>query len=158
MISNISQSYLTILIYYQQYLPPLPLLQFLHILQSASWQPNPLQRGLQIFQKLVLIPILVIWNEWSTYNHHGWCNLISIINTIIIISSISSSNCHPCLLPTKHHHFFRSLRSSTLDFHFLSHYSYIKAIMLYKGNHWTHLLATCIPYGYNRISLQDSAR
>merc|ERR1711952_223094 len=24
----------------------------------------------------------------------------------------------------------------TLDFHFLSHYSYIKAIMLYKGNHW----------------------
>merc|ERR1711872_468965 len=53
---------------------------------------------------------------------------------------------------------FRSHRSSTLDFHFLSHYSYIKAIMLYKGNHWTHLLATCIPYGYNRTSLQDSAR
>ena len=55
-------------------------------------------------------------------------------------------------------HFFRSHRSSTLDFHFLSHNSYIKAIMLYKGNHWTHLLTTCIPYGYNRISLQDSAR
>merc|ERR1711873_225110 len=34
-------------------------------------------------------------------------------------------------------HFFRSHRSSTLDFHFLSHYSYIKATMLYKGNHWT---------------------
>merc|ERR1712004_640779 len=34
-------------------------------------------------------------------------------------------------------HFFRSHRSSTLDFHFLSHSSYIKAIMLYKGNHWT---------------------
>ena len=34
-------------------------------------------------------------------------------------------------------HFFRSHRSSTLDFNFLSHYSYIKAIMLYKGNHWT---------------------
>merc|ERR1711873_294731 len=34
-------------------------------------------------------------------------------------------------------HFFRSHRSSTLDFHFLSHYSYIKAIMQYKGNHWT---------------------
>ena len=43
---------------------PLPLLQFLHILQSASWQPNPLQRRLQIFQQLVLISILVIWNEW----------------------------------------------------------------------------------------------
>ena len=55
-------------------------------------------------------------------------------------------------------HFFRPNRSSTLDFHFLSDYSYIKAIMLYKGNHWTQLLATCIPYGYNRISLQDSAR
>merc|ERR1711928_140850 len=32
-------------------------------------------------------------------------------------------------------HFFRSHRSSSRDFHFLSHYSYIKAIMLYKG--WT---------------------
>ena len=41
-------------------------------------------------------------------------------------------------------HFFRSHRSSTLDLHFLSHYSYI--------NHWTHLLATCTPY------VQDSAR
>ena len=30
-------------------------------------------------------------------------------------------------------HFFRSHRSSTLDFHFLSHYSYIKAIMLCEG-------------------------
>merc|ERR1712012_27981 len=37
----------------------------------------------------------------------------------------------------QHPHFFRSHRSSTLDFHFLSHYSDIKAIMLYKGNHWT---------------------
>merc|ERR1712163_96361 len=27
-------------------------------------------------------------------------------------------------------------RSSTLDFHFLSNYSYIKAIMLYKGKTW----------------------
>ena len=33
-------------------------------------------------------------------------------------------------------HFFRSHRSSTLDFRFLSHYSYIKAIMLYKGTTW----------------------
>merc|ERR1711978_554528 len=39
--------------------------------------------------------------------------------------------------PPPHPHFFRSHRSSTLDFHFLSHYSYIKAIRLYKGNHWT---------------------
>ena len=53
-------------------------------------------------------------------------------------------------------HFFRSHRSSTLDFHFLSHYSPIKAIMLYKGNHWTNLLATCIPYGYIRTSLMTT--
>merc|ERR1711873_100387 len=38
--------------------------------------------------------------------------------------------------PPPHPHFFRSHRSSTLDFHFLSHYSYIKAIMLYKGKTW----------------------
>ena len=75
------------------------------------------------------------------------------------ISSVRSSNSHPDLLVIQHPtHFFRSHRSSTLDFHFLSHYSYIKAIKLYKGNYWTHLLATCIPYGYNRTSLQDSAR
>merc|ERR1712067_33137 len=47
-------------------------------------------------------------------------------------------------------------RSSTLDFHFLSQYSPIKAIMLYKGNHWTNLLATCIPYGYIRTSLMTT--
>merc|ERR1711978_335738 len=56
-----------------------------------------------------------------------------------IFSSVRSSYSHPDLLlihppPT---HFFRSHRSSSLDFHFLSHYSYIKAMMLYKGNHWT---------------------
>ena len=57
----------------------------------------------------------------------------------IIISSVRSSYSHPDLLLIHHPppHFFRSNRSSTLDFHFLSHYSYIKAIMLYKGNHWT---------------------
>merc|ERR1711952_342218 len=59
-----------------------------------------------------------------------------------ISSSVRSSYSHPDLLLIHHHpptttHFFRSHRSSTLDFHFLSHYSYIKAIMLYKGNHWT---------------------
>merc|ERR1712015_481452 len=57
-----------------------------------------------------------------------------------IFSSVRSSYRHPDLLLIHHHpptHFFRSHRSSTLDFHFLSHYSYIKAIMLNKGNHWT---------------------
>ena len=55
---------------------------------------------------------------------------------LFLVSSVRSSNSHTDLLlihhPT-HPHFFRSHRSSTLDFHFLSHYSYIKAIMLYKG-------------------------
>merc|ERR1711879_891241 len=56
-----------------------------------------------------------------------------------IFSSVRSSYSHPDLPLTHHHHpthFFRSHRSSTLDFHFLSHYSYIKAIMLYKGKSW----------------------
>ena len=53
------------------------------------------------------------------------------------VSSVRSSYSHPDLLVTHPPHFFRSHRSSTLDFHFLSHYSYIKAIRLYKGNHWT---------------------
>ena len=55
-----------------------------------------------------------------------------------IISSVRSSYSHPDLLLVQHPptHFFRSHRSSTLDFHFLSHYSYIKAIMLYKGKTW----------------------
>ena len=78
------------------------------------------------------------------------------IHAIKFVSSVRSSNSHPDLLLIHHHqqhpHFFRSHRSSTLDFHFLSHYGYI------KGNHWTCVLATCIPYGYNKTSLQDSSR
>ena len=55
-----------------------------------------------------------------------------------LVSSVRSSYSHPDLLVIQHPtHFFRSHRSSTLDFHFLSHYSYIKARMLYKSNHWT---------------------
>merc|ERR1712004_561888 len=57
-----------------------------------------------------------------------------------IISSVRSSSSHPDLLLIHHHHpptFSVTHRSSTLDFHFLSHYSYIKAKMLYRGNHWT---------------------
>merc|ERR1712122_86322 len=53
-----------------------------------------------------------------------------------IFSSVRSSNSHPDLLLIHPPHFFRSHRSSTLDFHFLSHYSYIKAMMLYKGKTW----------------------
>merc|ERR1711873_158317 len=56
-----------------------------------------------------------------------------------IFSSVRSSYSHPDLLLTHHHHpphFFRSHRPSTLDFHFLSHYSYIKSMMLYKGKTW----------------------
>ena len=50
---------------------------------------------------------------------------------MILISSVRSSYSHPDLLVIQHPtHFFRSHWSSTLNFHFLSHYSYIKAIML----------------------------
>ena len=56
---------------------------------------------------------------------------------VIFISSVRSSYSHPDLLLVQHPHFFGSHRSSTLDFHFLSHYSYIKATKLYKCNHWT---------------------
>merc|ERR1711873_150783 len=51
-------------------------------------------------------------------------------------------------------HFFRSHRSSTLDFHFLSHYSYIKAIMLYKGNHWTQC-AGIMDASWVRLGITD---
>merc|ERR1712092_17173 len=47
-------------------------------------------------------------------------------------------------------HFFRSHRSSTLDFHFLSHYSYIKAIT------GLDLLASWIPYGFGWASLMTT--
>ena len=82
------------------------------------------------------------------------------VTVSLFVSSVRSSNSHPNLLVTQQHPptFSDTHRSSTLDFHFLSHYSYIKAIMLYKGNHWTHLLATCIPIGYNCKIVQDSAR
>merc|ERR1712240_239331 len=40
-----------------------------------------------------------------------------------IFSSVRSSYSHPDLLLIHPPHFFRSHRSSTLDFHFLSHYS-----------------------------------
>ena len=57
------------------------------------------------------------------------------------MSSVRSSNSHPDVLVTHHHQqppFFKSHWSSALDFHFLSHNSYI------KGKHLTHLLATCM--------------
>ena len=57
--------------------------------------------------------------------------------------------------PTTPPHFFRSHRSSTLDFHFLSHYSYI------KGNHSTYLLTheyLMGTTGHHCKILQDSAR
>ena len=45
-----------------------------------------------------------------------------------IFSSVRSSNSHPDLLVI-HPHFFRSHRSSTLDFHFLSHLGMTWAIL-----------------------------
>ena len=79
----------------------------------------------------------------------------------IFVSSVRSSNSHPDLLVIQHPtHFFRSHRSSTLDFHFLSHYSYRKAIMLYKDNHWTQCAgfmdASWVRLGINNDDLGTS--
>merc|ERR1712116_40790 len=76
-----------------------------------------------------------------------------------IFSSVRSSYSHPDLLLIHHHHpptFSVTHRSSTLDFHFLSHYSYIKAIMLYKGNHWTRcagfMVASWVRLGITNVT------
>ena len=71
-----------------------------------------------------------------------------------IVSSVRSSSSHPDLLLT--HRFFRPHRSSALDLHFLSHYSYIKAIKLYKGNHWTRcarfMVASWVRLGITNVT------
>ena len=78
----------------------------------------------------------------ATHFHHKvtflkMMRMATIIIVITIVSSVRSSNSHPKLLVIQHPtHFFRSHRSSTLDLHFLSHYSNIKAIMLHKGKTW----------------------
>ena len=69
---------------------------------------------------------LGLWHEIKKKS-----SLISVIETRSrFISSVRSSYSHPDLLLIHHPttHFFRSHRSSTLDFRFLSNYSYIKAI------------------------------
>ena len=82
-------------------------------------------------------------------------------NIVRFVSSVRSSNSHPDLLLTQQYpHFFRPHRSPTLDFHFLSHYSYIKAIMIYKGNHWTQcngfMDASWVPLGITNDDLGTS--
>ena len=67
--------------------------------------------------------------------------------------------------PTTTNHFFRSHQSSTLDFHFLSHDSYIKAIILHKGNRCNGLIRCQSLHvylmgttGHHCKIVQDSAR
>ena len=72
-------------------------------------------------------------------------------NNIKFISQVMSGKSHPDQLLILHPTQLVQIQHvghyiTTFDFHFLSHYSYI------KSNHWTHLLVTCIPY------VQDSAR
>ena len=59
-----------------------------------------------------------------------------------IFSSVRSSNSHTDLLvitstTTTTPLFQIHTGPQHWTFHFLSHYSYIKAILLYRGNHWT---------------------
>ena len=83
---------------------------------------------------------------------HNFCGSSNLSQDIVdgnFVSSVRSSYSHPDLLVIQHPHFFRSHRSSTLDFHFLSHYSYIKAIMLYikaitKLICWLHVYLTLL--------------
>ena len=104
-------------------------LGILQLIQIVIWlRPNSYFRRISLYTKIH--PLLRTYRLYSYESH------VSIFS-----SSVGSSYSHPDLLLTQHlhhpTHFFRSHRSSTLDFHFLSHYSYIKAIMLYQGNHWT---------------------
>ena len=104
---------------------PLPIAHCsLPMIARCAWTKKPLQRRIAV-RSVSCEPGLL-----SEGGEDFLC--------IVFVSSVRSSNSHPNLLVIQHPtHFFRSHRSSTLDFHFLSHYSYIKAIMLYKDNHWT---------------------
>ena len=64
-------------------------------------------------------------------------------SALVLFSSVWSSNSHLDLQLTQqtHRQLFQNTPVLINNFHFLSNYSYI------KGNHWTNLLATCIPYG-----------
>ena len=77
--------------------------------------------------------------KWSNQNQQlSYCWYIIILCLLLLAPSGALIAIPTYYWPTTSStHFFRPHRSSTLDFHFLSHYSYIKAIMLYKGNHWT---------------------
>merc|ERR1711952_384118 len=84
--------------------------------------------------------------------HHCPCG-----QYMAIFSSVRSSNSHPDLLVIHPPHFFRSHRSSTLDFHFLSHYCYIKAIMLYNGKTRQHSGILWNTLAYSGIHLHTLA-
>merc|ERR1711978_512469 len=81
--------------------------------------------------------------RWCKMVRYGarWCKMVQ--NNAIMHHVIPCNTMQYHAISCNTTHFFRSHRSSTLDFHFLSYYNYIKAIKLYKGNQ-THLLAICI--------------
>ena len=85
---------------------------------------------------------------------------VDIISLSSAAFQISYQPSRPTSDPAAPPHFSRSHRSSTLDFRFLSHYSYIKAIMLYKGNHWTRCAgfmdASRVRLGINNDDLGSS--
>ena len=113
---------------------------------DTSWLHQQLSSSLQfeIFDESNTFPAYIHWSHKGreTRNQEPVFSCAHIFiqwvtKGTLFISSVRSSNSHPDLLVIQHHpRFFRSHRSSTLDFHFLSHYSYINAIMLYKGKTW----------------------
>ena len=71
-----------------------------------------------------------LFNKSSSCHHSLHRSGSFAYSQTLFFSSVRSSYSHPDLLVITTH-FFRSHWSITLDFHFLSHYSYIKAIMQY---------------------------
>ena len=128
--------------------PPVSLRQFLLLLSSSSSSPASSSSTFSFLPIIRLVtPVTLVIQVAPNLNNISGSrfNHVDLSRTngpccCRFSSSVRSSYSHPDLLLTHHPtppHFFRAHRSSTLDFHFLSLYSYIKAIMLYKGNHWT---------------------
>ena len=74
---------------------------------------------------------------------------------MFFVSSVRSSNSHPDLLVTQQQHpLFQITPVLNTGLSLWSHYSYIKAIMLYKGNHWTRC-AGFMDVSWVRLDITD---
>ena len=84
-----------------------------------------------VFWQTKAEPMYVYCGTWA------WVITSSLTSMHSVYLALSAPSGALIAIPTYYWsttHFFRSHRSSVLDFHFLSHYNYIKAIMLYKSH------------------------